>query len=282
MGREGWEDGTPPPHRDVKERCVVRWPSPTLGSLPLSISLRSLSPLLAATFMPPRGRPTLVVLSLVISSSVASFSSASSCAAAACRSLFLAASFAFRRSSVLLAAYPGPSSLSSSPRARTIFLTPTPIICLQVMLLLRSTLSSDTCTSTDDAGAGVPFGCVVTSDNWISTGSSSSESSSPASFRSALRLVRSVWLTLHAVNRRFIHPIIFSRSSEKALVLSLFRTHVCMAIEAAFPTTCSSLVSRHLSCELPSLSFGVRECGQRAGNHGRYFVALPLRRALRI
>merc|ERR1712021_182923 len=27
------------------------------------------------------------------------------------------------------------------PRARTIFLTPTPIICLQVMLLLRSTLS---------------------------------------------------------------------------------------------------------------------------------------------
>merc|ERR1712086_709328 len=90
MGREGWEDGTPPPHRDVKERCVVRFPSPTLGSLPLPISLRSLSPLLAATFMPPRGRPTLVVLSLVISSSVASFSSASSCAAAACRSFVLA------------------------------------------------------------------------------------------------------------------------------------------------------------------------------------------------
>ena len=40
--------------------------------------------------MPPRGRPTLVVLSLVISSSVASFSSASSCDAAACRSLVLA------------------------------------------------------------------------------------------------------------------------------------------------------------------------------------------------
>ena len=77
--REGWEDGTPPPHRDFKERCVVRYPSPTLGSLPLPISLRSLSPILAATFMPPRGRPTLVVLSLVISSSVASFSSASSC-----------------------------------------------------------------------------------------------------------------------------------------------------------------------------------------------------------
>merc|ERR1712078_126332 len=58
--------------------------------------------------------------------------SASSCGAAACRSLVLAASFAFRRNSVLLAAYPGPSSLSSSPRARTTFLTPTPIICLQV------------------------------------------------------------------------------------------------------------------------------------------------------
>merc|ERR1712086_1059921 len=149
MGREGWEDGTPPPHRDVKERCVVRWPSPTLGSLPLPISLRSLSPLLAATFMPPRGRPTLVVLSLVISSSVASFSPASSCAAAACRSLVLAASFAFRRNSVLLAAYPGPSSLSSSPRARTTLLTPTAIICRPVILLLRSTLSSNTCTSTD-------------------------------------------------------------------------------------------------------------------------------------
>merc|ERR1712086_424865 len=131
MGREGWEDGTPPPHRDVKERCVVRWPSPTLGSLPLPISLRSLSPLLAATFMPPRGRPTLVVLSLVISSSVASFSSASSCAAAACRSLVLAASFAFRRSSVLLAAYPGPSSLSSSPRpAPPVQLLLSPSLCV--------------------------------------------------------------------------------------------------------------------------------------------------------
>ena len=56
---------------------------------------------------------SLVVLSLVISSSVASFSSASSCDAAACRSLVLAASFAFRRNSVLLAAYPGPSSLTT-------------------------------------------------------------------------------------------------------------------------------------------------------------------------
>jgi len=105
------------------------------------------------------GLPLLNVLSLVASSSLASLSSASFCAgAAACRSLVLAASFAFRRNSVLLAAYPGPSSLSSSPRARTTFLTeltPTPIICLQVMLLLRSTLSSNTRASTDDAGAGV-------------------------------------------------------------------------------------------------------------------------------
>ena len=40
---------------------MVRYPSPTLGSLPLPISLRSLSPILAATFMPPRGRPRVVV-----------------------------------------------------------------------------------------------------------------------------------------------------------------------------------------------------------------------------
>ena len=33
------------------------------SGLPLPISFRSLSPILAATFMPPRGRPTLVVLS---------------------------------------------------------------------------------------------------------------------------------------------------------------------------------------------------------------------------
>ena len=164
--------------------------------------------------MPPRGRPLLVVLSLVASSSVASLSSASFCdAAAACRSLVLAASCAFRRSSVLLAAYPGPSSLSSSPRARTSLLTPTAIICHPVMSLLRSTLSSNTCAFTDDAGAGVPFGCIVTADDEITTGvSSSSESSSPASSRSALRSVRSAWLTLHAVNRRFIHPIFFSLS----------------------------------------------------------------------
>ena len=37
---------------------------------------------------------------------------------------------------------------------------------------------------------------------------------------------RSAWLTLHAVNRRSIHPIFFSLSSARALVLSLFRNHV--------------------------------------------------------
>ena len=117
------------------------------------ISLRSFSPILAATSMPPRGRLTLVVLSPdstpAASSSDSSLSSASSCdAAAACRSLALAASPASRRNSALLAAYFGPSSLSSSPRARTTLLTPTPIICRQVMSLLRSTLVSNTCTST--------------------------------------------------------------------------------------------------------------------------------------
>merc|ERR1711935_130404 len=103
--------------------CASR--RPPLGVRLFLISLRSPSPILASTFVPPRGRPLLVVLPLVASSSAASLSSASSCdAAAACRSLALAASLAFRRSSALLAAYPGPSSLSSSPRARTTLLTP--------------------------------------------------------------------------------------------------------------------------------------------------------------
>ena len=160
---------------------------------------------------------------------------------AACRSLALAASPASRRSSALLAAYCGPSSLSSSPLARTTLLTPTPIICRPVMLLLRSTLSSITCTFIDGVGTGVPFGYVVTADDGITTGvSSSSSSSSPAASRSSLR---SAWLTLHAVNIRPTHPIFFSRSSARALDLSLLRTHVRMAIEAAFPTTCSSLVT---------------------------------------
>ena len=99
------------------------------------------------SFHPAVVPPTLVVLPPVASSSVAPLSSASFCdAAAACRSLALAASPAPRRSSALLAAYFGPSSLSSSPLARTTLLTPTPIICRHVMLLLRSTLSSITCT----------------------------------------------------------------------------------------------------------------------------------------
>ena len=122
---------------------AIRHLPTTLGRLPLPISLRSLSPILAATLMPPRGLPTLVVLPPVASSSVAPLSSASFCSAtAACRSLALAASPASRRSSALLAAYFGPSSLSSSPLARTTLLAPTPIICRPVMLLLRSTLSS--------------------------------------------------------------------------------------------------------------------------------------------
>ena len=61
-------------------------------------------------------------------------------------------------SSALLAAYPGSSSLSSSPRARTSLLTRTAIICRPVISLLRSTLSSNTYAFTDDAGAGVPSG----------------------------------------------------------------------------------------------------------------------------
>jgi len=40
-------------------------------------------------------------------------------------------------------------------------------------------LVSDTCTSTADAGAGVPFGCIVTADDGITTGVSSFLSQSP-------------------------------------------------------------------------------------------------------
>ena len=46
--------------------------------------------------------------------------------------------------------------------ARTTLLTPTPIICRHVMLLLRSTLSSITCAFMEGVGTGVPFGYVVT------------------------------------------------------------------------------------------------------------------------
>ena len=43
---------------------LLTFDNPTLGRPPLPISLRSLSPILAAIFVPPRGRPLLVVLSL--------------------------------------------------------------------------------------------------------------------------------------------------------------------------------------------------------------------------
>ena len=114
----------------------------------------------------PRSSYSRRSLPPVASSSVAPLSPASLCiATAACRSLALAASPASRRNTALLAAYFGPSSLSSSPLARTTLLTPTPIICRPVMLLLRSTLSSITCTFIDGVGTGFPFGYVVTADD---------------------------------------------------------------------------------------------------------------------
>ena len=72
--------------------------------------------------------------------------------------------------------------LSTSPRARTTLLTPTAIICRQVISFVAQVHSlSNTCTSTVGVGAGVPFGCIVTADDGITTGVSSSwESSSPA------------------------------------------------------------------------------------------------------
>ena len=79
-----WEDVTDP-------TCSAA--ATGIGRLPLPISLRIPSPILAATFMPPRGRPTLVILPPIASSSVAPLSSASFCSAtAACRPLALAAS----------------------------------------------------------------------------------------------------------------------------------------------------------------------------------------------
>jgi len=146
------------PHR---ERSVVLAVAHPLASASSYLSSQSLSPTLAATFMPPRGRPTLVVLSLVASSSVASLSSASSCDARPppadpLPSRLLPPLGATPASSRRILA--PPSSLSSSPRARTTLLTPTLIICRQVMSLLRSTLVSDTCASTDGVGAG----CDVT------------------------------------------------------------------------------------------------------------------------
>ena len=52
--------------------------------------------------------------------------------------------------------------------------------------------------------------------------------------------------------QRFIHPIFFSLSSVRALVLSLFRTHVWMWQSRLPSTTCSSLVTS--PAELPSLA----------------------------
>ena len=124
--------------------------------------------------MPPRGLPTLVVLPPVASSSVAPLSSERERFLAIPNKSNTYASFGawspvhvallclilqrHRRLSVpcsrgfsclsaqfcsprCVPAYCGPSSLSSSPLARTTLLTPTPIICQPVMLLLRSTLS---------------------------------------------------------------------------------------------------------------------------------------------
>ena len=113
--KEGWEDGTPPPHTGISRegRCVASRRPPlgvclflSLFAVPRRFSLQPschLAVVPLSSFFPL----------FVASSSVASLSSASFCdAAAACRSLVLAASCAFRRSSALLAAYPGPSSLS--------------------------------------------------------------------------------------------------------------------------------------------------------------------------
>ena len=131
--------GTQPP---CGRTSLIRLAAATSRRLPLRITRRSLSPILAAAFMPPRGRPTLALLSLVASSSVTSLSSASSCdGAVACLSLALASSPAFRRNSALLAAYLGPSSLSSSPRARTILRMPTAILSHPDKSSLRSTLT---------------------------------------------------------------------------------------------------------------------------------------------
>ena len=85
------------------------------ASAPSYLSSQSVADSRCNPHATPRS-PTLVVLPPVASSSVAPLSSASfRSATAACRSLALAASPASRRSSALLAAYCGPSSLSSSP-----------------------------------------------------------------------------------------------------------------------------------------------------------------------
>ena len=75
------------------------------------------------------------------------------------------------------------------------------------------------------------------------------------------------------MNRRFIHPILFSRSSARALVLSLFRTHVCMAVEAAFPTTCSSLVTGSSGRNNHQTKARAEEREQNIGWRKRLFAA---------
>ena len=142
--REGWEDGTPPPHRDFLRRgecgasrrpplgvCLFlslfavcrRFSLPPLCRpavfLPSSFSLLSLLPLSRRSPLPRSAAPPPPVGPLLS------------------RLLLPLGAVA---SSALLAAYCGPSSLSSSPLARTTLLTPTPIICRHVKLLLRSTV----------------------------------------------------------------------------------------------------------------------------------------------
>ena len=120
---QGWE-GMSPPQRDSKERGVVLAVAHPWASASSYLSSQFLANSRSDLHAASRSSHSRRSLSCV-SSSDSSLSSASFvlCDAAACRSLALAASS--RRNSALLAAYFGPSSLSSSPRARTTFLTPT-------------------------------------------------------------------------------------------------------------------------------------------------------------
>ena len=175
--------------------------------------------------MPPRGLPTLVLLPPVASSSVGPLSSASFCGAtAACRSLALAASPAFRRSSALLAAFFGPSSLSSSPLARTILLTPTPIFaatschcsvphCLRSLALLWK-------ASAPGFPSGMPRDSRRRDYHWCVF-------LFVVVFPGCLPFF-STFGVAHppCCEHTPYPPILFSRSSARALDLSLLRTHV--------------------------------------------------------
>jgi len=156
----------------IRRGCDALAVAPTLGRPPLPnpISLRSLSPIRAATFMPPRGRPLLVVLSLVASSPVASPSSRPlPLVLRRRRRLPLPCSRGFFRLSSQLCPSRGifwplefielSSRKDDSSDAHCDHLPPGHIVA-QV-----HSGSSNTCTSTDDAGAGVPFGCSVTADD---------------------------------------------------------------------------------------------------------------------